>query len=490
MQTVTRHWPVVAALVGVAATVLAVGVFVSTPDIWSYDAVIMRQVAQSMVTEHSLRVHDDPYGLNTPYASYGLGMPLLMAVGEYLGPHLGRPASDLEVLVNPVLLAMTAVVVALSARAGGAGPRLAAAAALVVCLATPLLPYAATEFSEPGTALGVALALLGVTLVARRPLAAGMTLGAGVGLTAMMRFDSLLLVAPVVGLALLVQARRRWLLAVLGAAAGAAPGLAVVVAYNEIRYGSPLQTTYQGLPAGTAWSHPFWPGFTGLLVSPGRGLLVYAPVVLVVVLCWRPVWRRSPVLALACAALVVDRLVVYPFWHAWPGGVTWGPRFLVPALPAVAPFVVAALRFMARTRPSRTAWRPALGAAGLLVLIAVSLGVQVVGALTSSEGDRLHTAIGQRTTWSGQGSYGEFATSPAVMAAWDSAIMDWSLFPVTDHTRRLLHGQGVSSRFLAPVHPGMLVGLAAVALVGLAPVFFRPYGRRTDAPAATVTPAA
>src|SRR5262245_34252924 len=97
--------------VGLAVAVLALAVFFSRGYVWSYDGYVMRQVAESMVTHHSLRVADDPLGLSTPYASYGIGMSLFMAFSEVVAPMLGATPSQLDALINPVVLAAIAMVV-------------------------------------------------------------------------------------------------------------------------------------------------------------------------------------------------------------------------------------------------------------------------------------------------------------------------------------------------------------------------------------------
>jgi hypothetical protein len=407
-------------------------------------------------------------------------MPALMAVCEYLSPVLRTPAIELDALINPVVVAAIAVVVWFLARARGAGPRLSAAVAIGAVVATPLLPYTATSFVEPATALGVALALLGIQLAAHRPTLGGALVGVGIGLATLMRFDSLALVAPVVGIALLVAARAR-LRAAVACGAAAAPALAVVAAYNVLRYGSPLQTQYQNFPSDQAWSHPILSGVYGLVASPGRGLLIYAPATLLLVLFWRPVWRRSPALALACAALFADRVLVYAAWHGWHGGVNWGPRFLVPALPALAPFLLEALRWAATTL--RRAGVARTAAVAVLGLIGVSIGVQVVGASTDPALGRLVAAIHEgETVRPADMTTAEWAVSAQGQAVWDAAMMDWSLAPVVEHTGQLARGKNLTSRFfVGGVNP---VGLVAVGIgfaLGLRWAFPRS-GRRGAPP--------
>jgi len=89
-----------------------------------------------MVTDHNVLVPDDPLGLSSPYSSYGIGMSLFMAWFECFAPILRTP-TQLDALINPMLLGATAVVVWFLARVRGAGPRLSAVCALTLALATP-----------------------------------------------------------------------------------------------------------------------------------------------------------------------------------------------------------------------------------------------------------------------------------------------------------------------------------------------------------------
>jgi hypothetical protein len=81
-----------------------------------------------------------------------------------------------------------------------------------------------------------------------------------------------------------------------------------------------------------------WLGLAGALVSPGRGLLVFLPVLLVIPLLVplrrHPRWR-DPVLTWAMAAwLVLSALAVASFVD-WYGGWSYGPRLLTEVMPAV-----------------------------------------------------------------------------------------------------------------------------------------------------------
>lgn len=72
----------------------------------------------------------------------------------------------------------------------------------------------------------------------------------------------------------------------------------------------------------------------GLLFSPGRGLLVLAPGLLLVPLGWRALVRGGELLyGRTVLGLLLAVLLVPVFLEPWHGGRTYGPRLLLPLLP-------------------------------------------------------------------------------------------------------------------------------------------------------------
>ncbi len=93
-----------------------------------------------------------------------------------------------------------------------------------------------------------------------------------------------------------------------------------------------------------SFSYPVWDGLLRLLVLPNRGLVFFFPasVVAVVVLVrlLRTGKGASPA-RLAAAGVSLSFLVLLvtsAAWWCWYGNAGWGPRFLVPAVPLLAPF--------------------------------------------------------------------------------------------------------------------------------------------------------
>ena len=129
-----------------------------------------------------------------------------------------------------------------------------------------------------------------------------------------------------------------------------------------------------------SFSTPLLLGLTGLLVSPGKGLLWYVPLLWLALLGLSK-WsrrRRLPDFLLATASLLAP-IVLYALWYDWPGGRAWGPRMVVVTMPAVAMLALPALDGLVQGTASRWArWVTGL-------LLGVSVAVQVPAVLVNFE---------------------------------------------------------------------------------------------------------
>jgi hypothetical protein len=148
-------------------------------------------------------------------------------------------------------------------------------------------------------------------------------------------------------------------------------GLSVALllgAYNAYAFGSPFRTGY-GAEAND-WSTPLWVGLPGILFSPGHGLLMSSPVLLLAVVGAWVVWRQAPeeitggcsyftfgrYLSLACLV----QLLLMSHWWAWHGGNAYNQRMLQ----EVHPFLILLLGFaLRRYRSSRLFVALLIGAA-------------------------------------------------------------------------------------------------------------------------------
>lgn len=74
-------------------------------------------------------------------------------------------------------------------------------------------------------------------------------------------------------------------------------------------------------------------GLYGLTLSTGKGLLIYAPPVLLSLLGFPKFLRLYRQDALVIGGIFLLFLVVYSTRRGWHGGACWGPRYLLPILP-------------------------------------------------------------------------------------------------------------------------------------------------------------
>ena len=202
-----------------------------------------------------------------------------------------------------------------------------------------------------------ALLLLTGPCTAPRALAVGLLLG----LIAGNRPPDAILAAALGAYGLFWAGRRAALLA-----AGAALPIGLVLLYNLGVVGH-FAGGY-GLVGNAGFlRRDLLSGLGGLLFSPTRGLFVFSPFLLFLVLVWRHPSRASA-LTLAISAGVVLQVLLYAMID-WRAGISWGPRFLTDLLPLLlwmlAP-VVASLR--------------GLGRVCFLLAVGVAVAIEAIGA--------------------------------------------------------------------------------------------------------------
>ena len=119
---------------------------------------------------------------------------------------------------------------------------------------------------------------------------------------------------------------------------GLAPALLSLALFNYVRFGDAFQTGRSVLPAtaaafryGTLTSP--WPGAWGLLMSPGKGLLLYCPAVLLGLLGWRAMHRYASRISWVLMGAAVARILFIGCRSDWHGGFSLGPRYLIMSLP-------------------------------------------------------------------------------------------------------------------------------------------------------------
>ena len=148
--------------------------------------------------------------------------------------------------------------------------------------------------------------------------------------------------------------------------------IVVVGAFNFVRFGDPLQTGYSG--GLSLFSNPLWVGLYGLLLSPGKGVFLFSPIILLTIPAFWLFARRHAAEAALCGA---SRWCtwwctgLYLFWH---GDSSWGPRYMVFVMPFLVLPLAALFEWLAQ--PSHARWRVPVAA-----LAVFSVAVEVLGVL-------------------------------------------------------------------------------------------------------------
>ena len=329
-KTEVRDIRVLAGAVGLGMTLFFLAFLL--PVIYSVDGLSMLAVAESLVTQHSFAVpktlgvpgvgglyYSNWYPLLSVLAVPFVGLGMIVAHLTHLPVHFVVGA--FAMILQPILIGgTTGLIVMLSSRLGSSR-RGSVLAAIGYAFGTVALVYAREFYADPLLGL-ITVAVIYLELGSSRerfelvPLAALAVLAKPPGV----------ILGPLVGLHATLKDRslKPMLLPLLGTATG----ILVYFAYNHPRFGGalrfnrPLTFSLSKLPDGVA----------GQLLSPWRGLIWYCPAVLALAGLSGRIFRRLDVLLILSTALAY--LFLYSM-REWTGGLSWGPRYLVPALPGL-----------------------------------------------------------------------------------------------------------------------------------------------------------
>lgn len=266
------------------------------------DGMVNFQTVRSLVETQSLAVDCgiiDEFVVQNEngrcYSKYDLGLPLASLPFYLTGKLLGSPDPlDLYTVSVPKLVvsllpqfatAVTCALLYVLALHLNGQEAAAFGTAFLYGIATLAWPYAGVYFSQPLISL---LLLLAVTLLVKYPpthYKALFIVGLACGWACLTRLDTLPLVIVVAAYAVYRLWRsqssvRQWAAALFLLGAPIFLALLAYLGMNFVRTGSYWQVGY----ANEGWTTPFLTGLYGLLLSPGRGLVFYSPLVVLAVI--------------------------------------------------------------------------------------------------------------------------------------------------------------------------------------------------------------
>lgn len=321
------------------------------------------------------------------YSKKGLAISLFSAPLYWLAlntPGLGLLQTTF--LFNAIVTALTGSILFLFVRKLGYGPGVALLTSLTFGLGTTAWVYSKYLFSEPLSALLLLLAFY-LLLGAKGQVDGGRAhlymAGAGFfsGLAVLCRVNNalaLLLFAFLLiayRISRIVQPPTSILHSLISYLAGLGPGLVAFALYNMLKTGNPLRTGYDLSAFAPSY---FWKGLFKLLISPYRGLFVFSPVFVLCFLAFPLFFRRHREEGWACLAIPSLYVLLFTFWPSGEG-LSWGPRFLLPAFPFLAIPLATLFDYI-----KRSAIRNQLSIA-LAFLLALSGFIQILGVVINPQ---------------------------------------------------------------------------------------------------------
>lgn len=276
------------------------------------------------------------------YPLYTHAQPVLQIPLYLIGRLIGGPAADLSgvvwtrffvSLLNPIVVALTGWLIALFGRRWGFSDRLSIGLGVTYSLGTMAVVYTHTNFSDPLLALLFTLAAYSAYRATADQRGRWLIVsGVALGLALYLR-ERALIWLPLYLAYLLFTRRARtvrdWLAVLVPIGCGAA----ALALWNSVRFGSPVVVGYASWVADTGFEAPIAVGLFGLLISSGKGVLLYNPIFWLGFAGLFTMLRRRRAEAIFFLSFCVVALGFYARYNFWTGGWNWGPRYLLPLLP-------------------------------------------------------------------------------------------------------------------------------------------------------------
>ncbi len=329
------------------------------------------------------------------FSKKGLAISLLAVPLYWIGMNLPQVGLvQTTMLLNPIVTALTGVIVFLYLQQLGYSTGVSLWVALLFGLGTVAVVYTKVFSSEPVSAMALLLAvyfasrchfdrrhssavrdsIFGIREI--NSSLAGLSLGLAIATNAanLVTAPFLLLYLSRITNSEASSQRKRWRERWKHLAfflASLAIVCLLVGFYNYGRFGDPLDSGRR-FAKGEAFSTPLWLGLYGFLFSPYKSIFLYSPILLACLASFPLFLKRHRLEGWLLGLIVIAHLLLFAKWYMWWGGFAWGPRFLVPLTPFLA-ITLAPLVEGVLTRGSLPA------KLALAALASLSIAVQVLG---------------------------------------------------------------------------------------------------------------
>lgn len=380
-------------------------------------------------------------------ASLGKGGPFVLALSAIslvVESMDGIGRLQTMFLLNIPVTALAASFLFLLGIALGYDRRAALLTALLYGLATPAWVYSTALFREPWAALGLIAALYFAVKFRENKSILFLCLAAISAAIAITTRSTTSVVLPFLLLYVIAAIREDspvrstgWTNRVyLSLLALLLLGLAVVYTLSVVNQYRPA------LPE-LAKVQVYVKALAGVLISPGRGLLVYTPLIVLSVGGMVLFYRRHRREALVICGSVAVYVLMLAAYRQWWGGWGWGPRFLVPFLPYLILPIISILHVVFVER--RHIWAGAL----VVALGVVGVAIQLTGVLVGPSMPAFNLDTSQLAF--------DLASAPIAWrhAVWEKTSLDVAWLQLAD-------AQSIVISVLTPIF--LLVALSAIVL--------------------------
>ncbi len=311
-------------------------------------------------------------GIGAPVFAVPLTLSGRAAASSYQGTQADEITRLFTGFTNTWVGALLVVICFLLAREIGAKRRGAVLLSVAIGLGTLVWSYAHMFlFSELLTATLICAGVLSAMrcVSGRRWLAWSGAAGVLTTAAVFARATALPFIVPVGAYVLVMAWRRHGARRAAGStfafAFAAACMLALLALASWWRYGSSTNVGYGETPAAFS----VWTGLSGLLLSPGKSIFIYAPIALVALIAIPWAIRRRPGEVVLIITIALINLAIFAPVAIWSGDEAWGPRYMLITLPL---FILILAPVMNLPR-----WPAATAVAGSLGIIVASLGIVV-----------------------------------------------------------------------------------------------------------------
>jgi len=354
---------------------------------YSTDELIMMVSTYALVNAGSLRFNE-VYGQTA--SKYGVGQTLVAVPFFIIGDAISKffPDDKSDIIIGYFLYAVNAVITSLLIAAFYGFSRYlrypiktSFYSSAVLGLCTICFPYARMFFMHPLTALLLLFMIFHLTNYARRQNAKDVFLsGLFFALLLLTRIDTLVIIIVIIPYYIIVHAHPNWSKCgisgryIKDAIIFFFPVIVAIIAHliiNYLKFGAFRQSGYEGEGFTTTLSF----GLYGLLFSPSRSIFLYSPPLILCLMGLVRFFSKRPILSVTILSVAMLQIFFFAKWHDWHGGLSWGPRYLLPLVPLCMLFINEIfLRFQKYSKQFR----------GLIIFIILAgLIVQLIGVLTS-----------------------------------------------------------------------------------------------------------